>query len=48
MTHQMIVRDYINLYTPYVDCYYFTVRLGKTCASIGIAEGIKNTNQLLL
>lgn len=49
MTHQMIVRDYINLYTPYRGLLLFHgLGAGKTCASIGIAEGIKNTNQVII
>jgi hypothetical protein len=43
-THQKIVRDYINLYTPYRGLLlYHGLGSGKTCTSIGIAEGIIKT-----
>ena len=49
MIHQQIVRDYINLYTPYRGLLLFHgLGAGKTCASIGIAEGIKNENQVII
>ena len=38
LTHQSIVRDYINLYTPYRGLLlYHGLGAGKTCASIAIA-----------
>jgi hypothetical protein len=43
LTHQKIVRDYINLYTPYRGLLlYHGLGSGKTCSSIAIAEGIKS------
>ena len=43
LTHQKIVRDYINIYTPYRGLLLFHgLGSGKTCSSIGIAEGLKN------
>ena len=49
MIHQQIVRDYINIYTPYRGLLlYHGLGAGKTCASIGIAEGLKNTNQVII
>ena len=43
LTHQEIVRDYINLYTPYRGLLiYHGLGSGKTCASIGIAESYAN------
>jgi len=49
MIHQQIVRDYINIYTPYRGLLlYHGLGAGKTCASIGIAEGIKNNNQIII
>ena len=46
MIHQQIVRDYINIYTPYRGLLlYHGLGAGKTCNSIGIAEGMKNNNQ---
>ena len=45
LTHQEIVRDYINLYTPYSGLLlYHGLGSGKTCSSIAIAEGIKSHN----
>ena len=42
MTHQTIVRDYMNLFTPYRGLLiYHGLGAGKTCASIAIAEGMK-------
>ncbi len=44
LTHQKIVRDYINLYTPYRGLLlYHGLGSGKTCTSISIAEGILTT-----
>ena len=41
LTHQQIIRDYINLYTPYRGLLlYHGLGAGKTCGSIGIAEGL--------
>ena len=41
MTHQQIVRDYINLFTPYRGLLiYHGLGAGKTCSSISIAEGL--------
>ena len=49
MTHQAIVRDYINLYTPYRGLLlYHGLGAGKTCASISIAEGIKSEKQIVI
>lgn len=43
LTHQKIVRDYINLNTPYRGLLlYHGLGSGKTCSSIAIAEGIKS------
>ena len=40
LTHQNIVRDYVNLYTPYRGLLlYHGLGSGKTCSSIAIAEG---------
>ena len=49
MTHQEIIRDYINLYTPYRGLLvYHGLGAGKTCASIGIAEGMKHSKQVII
>ena len=48
-THQKIVRDYINLYTPYRGLLLFHgLGSGKTCTSIGIAEGIIKTSAVAM
>ena len=49
LTHQKIVRDYINLYTPYRGLLlYHGLGSGKSCSSIGIAEGLKNDKQVII
>jgi hypothetical protein len=49
MTHQKIVRDYINLYTPYRGLLlYHGLGSGKTCSSIAIAEGMKSNKQVIV
>ena len=43
MTHQKLVRDYMNTYTPYRGIFLFHgLGAGKTCGSIAIAEGLKS------
>jgi hypothetical protein len=49
LTHQMIVRDYINLITPYRGLLlYHGLGSGKTCSSIAIVEGIKTDKQVMI
>jgi hypothetical protein len=49
MTHQKIVRDYINLYTPYRGLLlYHNLGTGKTCTSIAIAEGMKSHKRVFI
>lgn len=49
LTHQKIVRDYINLYTPYRGLLlYHGLGSGKTCTSIGIAEGMKSSKNIIV
>ena len=49
LTHQKIVRDYINLYTPYRGILlYHGLGSGKTCSSIAIAEGIKSERKVII
>ena len=49
MTHQKIVRDYLNLYTPYRGLLlYFGLGAGKTAASIAIAEGMKSGKSIVV
>ena len=49
LTHQKIVRDYINLYTPYRGLLlYHGLGSGKTCSSIAIAEGMKSARKVII
>jgi len=49
LTHQKIVRDYLNLVTPYRGLLlYFGLGAGKTCSSIAIAEGLKSAKEVVL
>jgi len=49
LTHQKIVRDYLNLYTPYRGLLlYHGLGSGKTCTSIGIAEGMKDSKNVII
>ena len=49
LTHQRIVRDYINLHSPYRGLLlYHGLGAGKTCSSIAIAEGIKASNTVVV
>jgi SNF2 family N-terminal domain. len=49
LTHQKIVRDYMNIYTPYRGILlYHGLGSGKTCSSIAIAEGLKTKNQIMV
>ena len=49
LPHQNLVRDYINLITPYRGVLlYHGLGSGKTCSSIGIAEGLKSDKQIII
>tara|TARA_Y100000590_G_scaffold343227_1_gene392120 strand:- start:79 stop:3564 length:3486 start_codon:yes stop_codon:yes gene_type:complete len=49
MIHQQIVRDYINIYSPYRGLLlYHGLGAGKTCASIAIAEGMKDHKEIII
>jgi hypothetical protein len=49
ITHQKIVRDYLNLYTPYRGLLlYHGLGSGKTCTSIAIAEGMKSNKRVFV
>ena len=49
LTHQKIVRDYINNYTPYRGLLlYHGLGSGKTCSSIAIAEGLKSSKKIII
>ena len=49
LTHQKIIKDYINVYTPYRGLLiYHGLGAGKTCSSIAIAEGIKHSQKIIV
>jgi hypothetical protein len=49
LTHQKIVRDYLNLYTPYRGLLlYHGLGSGKTCTSVAIAEGMKDVKRVII
>jgi hypothetical protein len=49
LTHQKIVRDYLNVYTPYRGLLlYHGLGSGKTCSSIAIAEGLKTYKNVIV
>jgi hypothetical protein len=49
LVHQKLVRDYLNLYTPYRGLLlYHGLGSGKTCTSIAIAEGMKNAKKVIV
>jgi hypothetical protein len=49
LTHQKIVRDYMNLYTPYRGLLlYHGLGSGKTATSIAIEEGMKDSKHVII
>jgi len=49
LTHQKIVKDYLNLYSPYRGLLLFHgLGSGKTCSSIAIAEGLKSNKRVFV
>jgi hypothetical protein len=49
LTHQKIVRDYLNIYSPYRGLLLFHgLGSGKTCSSIAIAEGLKTFKRIVV
>ena len=49
LTHQKIVKYYINLFSPYRGILlYHGLGAGKTCSSIAIAEGMKTYKRVLV
>jgi hypothetical protein len=49
LTHQKIVKDYMNLFTPYRGLLlYHGLGSGKTCTSIAIAEGMKSSKRIIV
>lgn len=49
LLHQKIVRDYLNIYSPYRGLLLFHgLGSGKTCSSIAIAEGLKTFKKIVV
>jgi hypothetical protein len=49
LIHQKVVRDYINIFTPYRGVLlYHGLGSGKTCTSIAIAEGMKDDKRVVI
>ena len=49
LTHQKVVRDYLNLFTPYRGLLlYHNLGTGKTCSSIAMAEGMKSDKRIFV
>ena len=49
LIHQQIVRDYLNIYTPYRGLLLLHgLGSGKSCSSIAIAEGMKSEKPIVL
>ena len=49
MTHQKIVRDYLNLYTPYRGLLlYHMLGSGKTASAIALTEGMKSGKSIVV
>nr|QFG75067.1 MAG: hypothetical protein [Megaviridae environmental sample] len=47
--HQKLLQKYLNVYSPYRGLLlYHGLGTGKTCSSIGIAEGFKKTNKIVI
>ena len=47
--HQKLLQKYLNVYSPYRGLLlYHGLGTGKTCSSIGIAEGFKHTNKVVI
>jgi len=48
-THQKVVRDYLNIFSPYRGLLlYHALGSGKTCTSIAIAEGLKSEKPVIV
>jgi hypothetical protein len=49
LPHQHIVREYLNIYSPYRGLLlYHGLGSGKTCSSIAIAEGLKTEREIIV
>ena len=49
LVHQKLIREYMNLYTPYRGLLlYHGLGSGKTCSSIAISEGMKQSKKVII
>ena len=49
LSHQSIVKEFMNVYTPYRGLLlYHGLGSGKTCSSIAIAEGMKHYKNIII
>jgi hypothetical protein len=49
LLHQKLVRDYLNIFSPYRGLLLFHgLGSGKTCSSIAIAEGLKTSQNIIV
>ena len=47
--HQKLIRDYLNINSPYRGLLlYHGLGVGKTCASIAVAEGFRNNRDIIV
>ena len=49
LTHQKVVRDYLDIVTPYRGLLvYHNLGTGKSCTSIAVTEGMKNNKRIVI
>jgi len=49
LTHQKVVRDYLDVVTPYRGLLvYHNLGSGKSCTSIAVTEGMKTTKRIVI
>jgi len=49
LQHQLVVKEYLSLYTPYRGLLlYHGLGSGKTASSIAVAEGLKSSKQIIV
>ena len=49
LSHQKVVRDYMDIVTPYRGLLvYHNLGTGKSCTSIAVTEGMKNTKRIVI
>jgi predicted NAD-dependent protein-ADP-ribosyltransferase YbiA (DUF1768 family) len=49
LSHQKVVRDYLDIVTPYRGLLvYHNLGTGKSCTSIAVTEGMKNTKRIVI